>query len=191
MGITINFSEAAQKKMREALEHKIGPKIENLAFGLQEEMFDTTPANTGRTLASWKLTRNKPSTIDAGDSGDFTYMPGVDAPTNNLPIGSEPHRGFYETLAREGRTSLFISKKPYDKFYVSNAAKVGSLFDSSFSQNQPGLRAALMNSGAIPDYDYTTGQHGAFEHRGQGMFERAVASFLRNYKKYLKEKINV
>jgi hypothetical protein len=186
MRLKAGLTPAAEKHLREALQQKLANRAEQLSFGLHQEILDTTPVNSGRTLASWKLTRGKASNYDAGDFDDFFIPIGDGSPTNSLPIGSEPGRDSFEQIAKEGREKVVPEKGPIGKIYISNAAKIDSWFESTFSQSEPGLRASLQNAGIVPDYDWKTGRYGAYDKRGQGMFERAIAAFLRNYKHYIK-----
>jgi len=170
---------AAEKRLKESIKRQVGEKAEKIVGDLFEDVLKATPMNTGRTLASWTVSRGSPSNYDANDEfyGAFEYNPDEVPATNDLPVGMEPGRAQWEQHARNSMLDVEIGSAPYDKFYIANGAEVDSMFTSSLAQG-PGSRAAHMEYGRIPGYDVYADQQNVFDPRGHGFFMFAIMKFL-------------
>lgn len=183
--VNVTLTPDAEKRLKERIKAQVGAKAEKLVHGLHDEFLKNTPMNTGRTLASWRVTKNAPSNYDAGSEfeGMFEYNDVDFDRTNNRAVGSEPGRSLWEGIAKESRVTLKIRQDPYHKFYVSNAAELDPMFRSSLPQGQ-GSRAYNLDAGSIPGYDVYSHPNGKFifDPRGTGFYRISIQNFLRDNK---------
>lgn len=190
--LALLINAASESTLRAKIAQASARKLRGYLISLHTKILDATAYNTGRTLASWAGSMDKPLLIDAADvfgANRFEYDPEVEA-TNHLPVGRErgEDRGDLERYSLKTTKSLRFETNPYRIFYISNGARLDSglgifgldSLPSSLAQG-PGSRAAMQEAGAIAAYDVYGSVFGeksyAFIPRTEGSFQITVENF--------------
>lgn len=187
------LSPAAEAHMKKRIAEQVGAKARKIMTRLHENILERTPYNTGRTLGSWFGSAGSPVLMDVADRFpkiNFAYS--TDLPhTNQLEVGAEEGRSFYERFSLKSTQSINFEQKPYRKFYIANGADL----DSGYGLNEPlgqfkgltsslpqgpGSRAAVQEYGMIASFDLfaSTGDVKIFNFnpRGTNAFGLAIAN---------------
>lgn len=186
MDIKFKLTEKERKKLEEKVKDEYGRFAGRLVNKVHNEIINRTPMNSGRTLASWNWSMNKPEPKDAGEPLEGGYLPGFYegyTPTNNLIVGQEPGREFIESYPNMSMSRIVerLRIDPKGVAYICNGARTDSLYDSTLEQGV-GSRAAHMNAGNIPGYNVALDIKKYFDPRGFRFFEQAESA-IRNTKK--------
>lgn len=198
MRASLTLDKAAEAHFRKRVAEKAGARIRHIFTDLHRRILSRTAFNTGRTLGSWFASTGRPITYDIADrfgTDYFRWRP-TTPQTNNLEVGAESGREFFEKISLRTTESINFERNPFQIFFLSNGAKLdsgnietgdGQELDGLPSDlpQGPGSRAAMQEFGVIAHFDLF-GSYGdtkiySFTPRGTNAVHMAVNEIRRQY----------
>lgn len=124
--LELALSPAERGKLTKAINREFSKFAGRCVDRITEEVIKTQPMNSGRTLRSWHWSFSG-ELKDAGPQGP--YKVGMYDATNNLPIGTEPGRGYSMSFPRLSASTIKnqLKSNPYRVVYFTNGAELDSI----------------------------------------------------------------
>lgn len=139
------------KRLRTAIDAQVSRIAMTVTYSMYNTWVANTPYWSGKTIRSYKLSKGTPQYENADDG-----MVGTDG-TNSMEIGSEPGRPSSLAVAKRNLGNPRMFDKPYDVYYITNAASTDSwLPDFSELEQGEGWRLRYQIQHRIPGYNIGT-----------------------------------